>query len=32
MKDDINIIIGKYYVDNNIDKSIDFFIFLVSKN
>ncbi|MCO8787909.1 glycosylating toxin TcdA [Clostridioides difficile] len=32
MKDDINTITGKYYVDNNTDKSIDFSISLVSKN
>ncbi len=32
MKDDINTITGKYYVDNNTDKSIDFSISLVNKN
>ncbi|MCC0686782.1 TcdA/TcdB pore-forming domain-containing protein [Clostridioides sp. ES-S-0056-01] len=32
MKDDINNITGKYYVDNNTDKSIEFSISLISKN
>ncbi|HBH3693831.1 TPA: peptidase C80, partial [Clostridioides difficile] len=32
IKDDINTITGKYYVDNNTNKSIDFSISLIGKN
>ncbi|KPI56898.1 peptidase C80 [Clostridioides difficile] len=32
IKDDINTITGKYYVDNNTDKSIEFSISLMGKN
>ncbi|UWD48515.1 C80 family cysteine peptidase [Clostridioides difficile] len=32
IKDDINTITGKYYVDNKTDKSIDFSISLIGKN
>ncbi|CEK40047.1 glucosylating haemorrhagic toxin TcsH [Paraclostridium sordellii] len=32
MKDDINTITGKYYIDNNLDISVDFSISLISKN
>ncbi|HBG5344515.1 TPA: peptidase C80, partial [Clostridioides difficile] len=32
IKDDVNTITGKYYVDNNINKSIEFSISLIGKN